>query len=87
MKLISILLLVLSFGFLSPRASAAETGWTTKIIKRGEDRVVTNATPITQRPNRPFHFYGNTVRRVHYRGAARPTLQDIRNTLVFALRR
>lgn len=24
--------------------------------------------PLLMRPNRPFHFYGNTVRRLHARG-------------------
>jgi hypothetical protein len=27
------------------------------------------ATPIVNRPYRPLHFYGNAVRRAHYRGS------------------
>jgi len=86
MKPRTILLLCTLFAIL-PATSHAETSWTTRIIKRGPDRQTTNSMPITQRPNRPFHFYGNTVRRIHYRGVARPKLKDIRNTLVYAVRR
>jgi uncharacterized protein YraI len=30
-------------------------------------RVSIRSMPITQRPSRPGHFYGNTVRRAHQR--------------------
>ena len=36
------------------------------IIARGAQREIIQSTPIELRPNRPFHFYGNTVRRNHY---------------------
>ncbi len=36
------------------------------IIARGAQREMIQNTPIELRPNRPFHFYGNTVRRNHY---------------------
>lgn len=53
-----------------------EPGWTGGVIKLGSDRTRTRSTPITQRPYRPFHFYGNTVRRLHYRGTAIPNPRD-----------
>ena len=38
------------------------------VIARGELRREIRATPILERPDRPGHFYGNTVRRLYYRG-------------------
>ena len=32
----------------------------------GDEKAQIKATPITQRPNRFLHFYGNTVRFFHY---------------------
>ena len=67
--------------------SAAEPQWTSQVVKRGEDRAKTNSTDILHRPNRPLHFYGNTVRRVHYRGQARPTVRDMQKTVVHLIER
>lgn len=61
---------------------AAEPGWTNRVIKVGEDRQRSQATPILQRPYRPLHFYGNTVRRRHYRGNAAPAPRDMWQTAV-----
>jgi len=52
---------------LSATASASETGWSAKIIATGEFKEKIESTPIELRPNRPLHFYGNTVRRRYYR--------------------
>ena len=46
--------------------------WSPNVIARGAQRQQIQSTPITQRPNRPLHFYGNTVRRRHYRGIPAP---------------
>lgn len=35
------------------------------IIATGAEREQIRATPILERENRPLHFYGNTVRRIH----------------------
>lgn len=59
---------------------AAEPGWTNRVIKVGQDRVVSDATNILVRPYRPLHFYGNTVRRMHYRGNPMPTPRDLWQT-------
>ena len=39
------------------------------IIATGAQREAIKSTPILHRPYRPGHFYGNTVRRRHHRGA------------------
>jgi hypothetical protein len=59
------------------RASIAQQpGWSPTIIATGEEREQIRATPIEQRPYRPLHFYGNTVRRIHHRGTPLPTLRE-----------
>ncbi len=49
-------------------AAAAGTGFDPRVITFGETRQQIQATPITQRPYRPLHVYGNTVRRRTQRG-------------------
>lgn len=34
---------------------------------RQDYRSAIRAMPLLERPNRPGHFYGNTVRRIHHR--------------------
>jgi len=34
-----------------------------RVILSPQQRQIKRTTPITKRPNRPLHFYGNTVRR------------------------
>ena len=46
------------------------------IIARGQLREEIKSTPILDRPNRPLHFYGNTVRRQHARGTGTMPGQD-----------
>jgi len=58
-------------------AEAAEPGWSPVIIASGAYRQQLESTPVVKRPYRPFHFYGNTVRRRHYRGTAIPTPRDL----------
>ncbi len=48
-------------------ATAANTGTSYPIIATGKQREQIKAIPITQRPYRPLHFYGNSVRRAHHR--------------------
>jgi hypothetical protein len=56
-----------------------EPGWTSRILVPESEEVVRQATPILNRPYRPLHFYGNTVRRMHYHGRVRPTLTEVRH--------
>jgi len=51
----------------------AQTGFDPRIIVFGEEREKIESTPIEQRPNRPLHFYGNTIRRRHYRNVSQPS--------------
>lgn len=53
-----------------PPAPAAD--FDPRVITFGDSRQEIKSTPVTQRPNRPLHVYGNTVRRRADR-AARPT--------------
>lgn len=59
--------------FVSPSlVSAQSPGWSPVVVARGEYRYQIKSLPIEQRPNRPFHFYGNSIRRRHYRGVTTP---------------
>lgn len=52
-----------------PSAFATGTGFDPRIVTFGAARQEIKSTPIEQRPNRPLHVYGNTVRRRHARGS------------------
>lgn len=68
-------LTILLAGFTSPTRAAGPVAplWSPTIIATGQQREQIRALPIEQRPNRPLHFYGNSVRRMHQRGMALPT--------------
>ncbi len=67
------------YVFAAPSAApAAETGWLPVIVARGDLKQEIESTPIVDRPNRPFHFYGNTVRRRYYRGAPTPRAENVK---------
>ena len=51
----------------------AQTGFDPRIVVFGDEREKIENTPIEQRPNRPLHFYGNTVRRRRYRTVSQPS--------------
>jgi len=53
----------------SPSAHARGPGFDPRVITFGETREQIKSTPIQQRPNRPLHVYGNSVRRRHSRGS------------------
>ena len=46
------------------------TGWAPNTLVFGAERAKIKSMHILARPNRPLHFYGNTVRRIHYRNLA-----------------
>jgi hypothetical protein len=58
-------------------ASAEQPSSRGPTIAVGETRAQIQATPVLERPYRPLHFYGNTVRRRHYRGTATPAPRGI----------
>jgi hypothetical protein len=81
---ISLAALMLSTGILftlpnTASAAADEPGWLGVVVARGELKQWIDSTPIVKRPNRPFHFYGNAVRRQYYRGNALPRPNDLVN--------
>lgn len=71
------LVLLLALGMATCLASAdtasAMTRQTSVILRRmpvevrQDYRNAIRAMPLLERPNRPGHFYGNTVRRIHHR--------------------
>ncbi len=72
---ISLASLVLAAGLLLavPQTASADTnkpGWMPVVVARGDLKQWIDSTPIVDRPNRPLHFYGNTVRRRYYRSNA-----------------
>ncbi len=62
--------------FTADESIAQQPGWSPNVIATGKERDQIRATPIEQRPYRPLHFYGNTVRRIHYRGTPLPTIAE-----------
>ncbi len=56
--------LFFSFILILPSHATAADG---PVIAFGAEREEIRATPILERQNRPLHFYGNTVRRIHAR--------------------
>ncbi len=64
-------------GLTTRPATGAEPGWSPVIVARGSYRHQIESLPIEQRPYRPLHFYGNSVRRSHYRGNPLPLPKDV----------
>lgn len=64
------MLFILATLFISSAASTVMADG--PIIAFGEERDRIRNTPILERENRPFHFYGNTVRRMHARQQGLP---------------
>lgn len=64
-----------------------EPGWAPYVLAAPQTRARLAQMPIEQRPYRPFHFYGNTIRRTYYRGTPVPTPRDIVQDFVPAFSR
>jgi hypothetical protein len=64
---LAVLLLLLA----AETAFSREAGFDPRVITFGETRDQIKSTPITDRPNRPLHVYGNSVRRRQHRAAPR----------------
>ena len=79
-KLIYLLISAAMLTFHVGSVSAVETGWSPVIIATGSYRQKIRSTPIEHRPNRPLHFYGNSVRRNHHRSAT-PSFSPMRQAL------
>ena len=76
MQRLCILALVAS-GLFASAAGAAEPGWWGRVVAPEPIRSQIKSTPIIYRPYRPFHFYGNTIRRKYYRGIGIVAPRDI----------
>ncbi|MFG0261116.1 MAG: hypothetical protein ACF788_01835 [Novipirellula sp. JB048] len=77
MKTVPFALAMLAFfalvvAALESPAYASEPGWSPVVIATGAYRDKIRSMPIEQRPYRPGHFYGNTIRRMHHRGEILP---------------
>jgi len=73
---VTLVLCLLVAGSIASNTAEAQTGWSPSVIATGDERQKIRSTPIEQRPNRPLHFYGNTVRRMHHRGTPLPSVSD-----------
>lgn len=60
---------------------AQEPRWTGVIFADAQMQQQLDAMPIVERPYRPFHFYGNAVRRAYYRGTPLPEPRDFIDAL------
>jgi len=81
------ILAIATSSSLSSLATAAEPSWSPVIIATGDYPEQIKAMPIEQRPYRPLHFYGNTVRRNHYRGNPVAMPRDLSTTAGKLIRR
>ncbi len=59
------LTLALGFGFWAISGSEAEASGRANANPNAAYRQAIRQTPILERPSRPGHFYGNTVRRLN----------------------
>lgn len=61
---------------LTTAATANETQWSGAINPLSPEAQEIRRKPILERPDRPGHIYGNTVRRMHRRGNPLPLQRD-----------
>jgi len=81
----TILFNVIAFGLFaffctSSLSAQEEPGWWGVVFADPVTQEAIDNTDIILRPYRPFHCYGNTVRRMYYRGNPFPTLRDVRSS-------
>jgi hypothetical protein len=70
MRILLFAALVAAAAFPETTFAARSAGFDPRIVTVGPAREQIKSTPITQRPYRPLHVYGNTVRRRHSRGGS-----------------
>ena len=71
MRTVALAALLAATGAPAP-VDAAGTGCDPRVVTFGDSREQLQSTPITQRPYRPLHVYGNSVRRRHQRSVVAP---------------
>ncbi|MCC9606997.1 hypothetical protein LOC68_15045 [Blastopirellula sp. JC732] len=57
---------LLTVAFCLTTVGETNAAWFDVVVTTEAQREVIRAQPLLQRPNRPGHVYGNTVRRVHH---------------------
>lgn len=78
-------LVILGAIAMANAATAAEPGWESGIIRFGAEREQIRKMHVLDRPYRLFHVYGNTVRRLYYRGQLLPSFEDVSHMLDLSL--
>jgi hypothetical protein len=73
----AVLSLIVGISLFVAMCSGQEPDWLGQVVARGELRAKIQSSSIVNRPYRPLHFYGNTVRRAYYRGSILPTPSDL----------
>ncbi|WP_372718528.1 hypothetical protein [Novipirellula sp.] len=77
-------ILLVVFFLPTPSDAGSPTGWSPVILPTGSYRAEIKAMPIHQRPGRPLHVYGNTIRLIERmkwsRGFYRPLRQIVFGT-------
>lgn len=53
----------LSVSLPEPAHARSQTGFDPRVVTFGAEREQIKSIPIENRPNRPLHVYGNTIRR------------------------
>ncbi|MFO7907195.1 MAG: hypothetical protein ACQESR_10795 [Planctomycetota bacterium] len=79
------LLVILGSLATANAATGAEPGWEGGIIRFGAEREQIRNMHVLDRPYRLFHVYGNTVRRLYYRGQLLPSFEDVSRMLDLSL--
>ena len=73
-------------SFAPANGQTSKTGYYPYVIARGQDRELIRSMPIEQRPTRPLHIYGNTVRRNTNRPSIAPNANLRRGSRSFPRR-
>ena len=58
------------------------TGWDRRVLPTGDYRTSLRKTEIRQRPGRPFHVYGNTVRFIDQATASSVVYRPLRRIIL-----
>ena len=85
-RLVAGLAAVIMFGGAAAcGAQVPEPGWSPHVFASEPEQHILERLDIVERPYRPLHFYGNTVRRMYYRGNPLPTMGDMTTTSLILL--
>ena len=77
-----VLALVLFSSSFNASHAAPQTGWSPVILPTGTYRDRIKAMPVEQRPGRPLHVYGNTVRLLRTPSASTGSRRPVRQVFL-----